>query len=349
MSVATLAHDGLQALTKRDFALAISKLTEALQTSTATHHNPAWLIARSKAFNAESNIPAALADGELALHSAFSRGDRQAIIEAHHRRAVAYNRMGQLADADACCVYALCLLEGQRAQPKEDPADKYLDKERFWRASLETVQGEIDAHPLKEGVKERRENATKDTSPEVKFFTLVTQLRLMVVRRLESLDEKDEGRRKTVTITPPRGTLYVPGGTKKDVEKESKPADESHEPTPTKAAAAATVPVSENAELNIQSYENDTTMNATIFSKGVDKENLKVHFTESTVALNPMKYPGGVEKECVISLNGPIKPSECSYRVTPSKVELKLAKAEAGKWQTVGQQGVAPPAGKEEA
>lgn len=359
MSTATLASDGLAALEKRDTSLAITKLTRALQSSVSTHLNPSWLIARSKAFNTTSNFDASLQDADLALHSALGRGDKKSIIAAHHRRAVAYNRLGELANADACCVYAMEALAGKKVQPKEDPADGFTDGEGFWTVDVEGMQEYVDGHPL--GDKERAKtndqssmrhpaDAMRGPTEETKQFWLIAQLRNMVVKKLVGLDEKDEGRKRTVKLMPPKRALYIPEGMEKAESKASKTAETLSEgtksTTATAATAAAPVPVSENAELNIQSYESDTVMNATIFSKGVSKENLKVHFTESTVALNPLKYPGGVEKECVISLNGAIKPSECSYRVTPSKVELKLVKAEAGKWKDVGEQGVAPPPGE---
>ena len=348
MSTATLAHEGLLATTNRSWDAAITKLTAALQSSTSPNPNPAWLIARSKAFIGTNNFAAALHDAEHAVRSALGRGDKKSIIEAQHRRGVAYNRQGRLADADACCLWAWHILSGGTTQPREDPADEFTSKDGVWLVDEEVLERQTAKHPLKNASKDgTMSKAMESNSPETKLFLLIEALRRSIIKKLMSLEEGDEARKRTASMMPPKRELYLPGQEKVEEKKEDGSTPVGSKST---AATPAPVPVSEKAELNIQSYESDTVMNATIFSKGVDKEKLKVHFTESTVALDPMKYPGGVEKECVISLNGPIKPSECTYRVTPSKVELKLVKAEAGKWKgSVGQQGVAPPTGKTDA
>ncbi|OAQ98746.1 hypothetical protein LLEC1_06051 [Akanthomyces lecanii] len=265
MSHITLAQQGLAAAEARDWDGAITKLSKALQSS----QNPAWLLARSKALVNLHRYDEALDDANLAWHTAYDRNKRPLMIDANYRRAVAYFRQGKLADADACCLYAMRLIKGAPA----------------------------------------------------------------ILTAMEKLPADDPARTATVPAKPEEKKLADLSST---VE-ETKPAASSTTTTTTATPTTTQVPaakpvVSSDTPLRLQEFQTTTTMSVSIFSKGVNKEKLKVDFQPSSVHLNSVIYPSGDERAFQLDLWGEIDTTVSKYTVTPNKVELTLVKKTSGKW-----------------
>lgn len=85
-------------------------------------------------------------------------------------------------------------------------------------------------------------------------------------------------------------------------------------------------------------------MSVSIFSKGVNKEKLKVDFLNKAVRLDLLVYPSGDEGEFQLDLWGEIDAATSKYTVTPNKVELNLAKKTAGKWPQLKSDGTSSAA-----
>lgn len=73
-------------------------------------------------------------------------------------------------------------------------------------------------------------------------------------------------------------------------------------------------------------------MSVSIFSKGTNKEELKVDFQPTSVHLDSVIYPSGDARSFQLDLWGEIDTSASKYTVTPNKVELNLIKKTPGKW-----------------
>lgn len=321
MSHITLAQKGLDALAEKNWDDAVSKLSTALQSST----NPAWLLARSRALVNLKRFEEALADAELAWHTAYDRNKRPLITEANYRRAVAYFRLGQFANADACCIYAMRLVKGFPVTEKEDPALQWTDEKGFWTATLEDAREEAKSDEInsqENGPLPGGQNAK--AIPNAKEWRMASTLRMQILGSMQRTPDQDESRKVTVTAKPERRSL---------AEVETK--EEKLAPTKTTPAApvpAARPPVPSDTPMRLQDFQSNTSMSVSIFSKGVNKENLKTQFESRAVKLDSLIYPSGEEKPFEIELWGEIDTEASKVAVTPNKVELTLVKKVPGKW-----------------
>ena len=331
MSHITLAQQGLAAAEAKDWDTAVTKLSTALQESL----NPAWLITRSKALVNKGRYDEALDDANLAWHAAYDRNKRPFMVQAQYRRAVAYLRLKQYANADACCFYAMGLVKGSPASPKEDSAHPWIGEDGTWKMTLEGAKKEAADEPMNQ-----KDHAATSSTPEgVKEWRLASSLRMQSLGAMERLPADDLGRKITTSQKPE----------KKDLQKLTKdislPAPEktavSATPTASKENITAqpvptTKPIpSSDAPLRLQDYQNNTHMNVSVFSKGVDKGKLQVDFQPTSVVMNPLVYPDGTERSFSLDLWSNIDVTASKYTVTPNKVELSLAKATPGKWKAL--------------
>ncbi|KAJ6438224.1 sgs [Purpureocillium lavendulum] len=322
MSHITLANQGLAAVEAKHWDEAVAKLSEALQSST----NPAWLIGRSKALVGLKRFDEALDDADLAWHTAYERNKRPLMVEAHYRRAIAHYRLGQLANADCCCVYAMRLTKGSPAKEKEDPKLALLDEHGRWKATLDDAMDEAKNHEANAGDKSNAMALMMDAQTarsQAQEWRLASILRMQILRAMGSLPENDAARKVTVSQVPEHKKLASLGGAN-----ETKP----EQPKPESQQPAATAPIVQDMPLRVQDFQSNTTMSVSIFSKGNDKEKLTVEFLPSSVRLNPVVHPGGVEKEFALQLWGEIDVAASKYTVTANKIELTLAKKTPGKW-----------------
>lgn len=313
MSHITLANQGLAAADGKNWDEAITKLSKALQASA----NPAWLLARSKALINVNRYQEALDDAELAFHKAFDRNKRELMIEAHYRRAVAYYRLKQYANADCCAIYAMRLVKGNPALEKEDIKTTNSDEDGFWTPTAEEAMTEARDEPFNQP-SSNVSNAEK-LPPNVSEWRRASTIRIRALTEMQKLPADDEARKVTVSLKPKLKELAALKSEKEAV-------------APKSAPIAQTPVVPSDAPLRLQDFQTNTAMSVSIFSKGVNREKLNVEFLPTSVRLNPLVYPNGEEKEFVLETYAEISPSESFYVVTPSKVEVRLVKKVPGKW-----------------
>jgi suppressor of G2 allele of SKP1 len=320
MSHVTLAHQGLKHLEDRECDLAIQKLSKALQSST----NPSWLLGRSKAYVLTGRFREALADADLAWNSAYNRNKRDVMIDAHYRRAVAYYRLREYANADCCCLYASRLAKGGPAVEKEDVLSQWVDENGFWTQTMKDATEQArnlksDAKDLSGIMALSSANGGKTESESIR---LTSTLRVQILSAMEKLQPDDPARKPTAKSRPAEEKLATPA-----VAAETKSAPAAA-PTPKPVVPAGTPP-------RLQEFQSNDSMSVSIFSKGVDVSKFQVEFTAHSARLNPLVHPDGSSKEFVLDLWGEIDPAESKYTVTPNKVELKLKKKSPGKWPTL--------------
>lgn len=319
MSHITLAQQGLAAAEARNWDEAIEKLSVALETS----QNPLWLINRSKALIHHKKFQEALDDANLAWHTAYERNKRPLLIDAQYRRAVAYFRLGQYANADACCIYAMRLVKGLPAVEKQDPARLHTDENGFYKVTLKDAHEESATDPINQPKGGALAVGSNDV-PNAKDWRIASTLRMQILYAMDKLPEDDPARKLTTAVKPERKDLSDLGTKKNEPAKE--PAL-----TATQSAPKPVVPA--DTPLRIQEFQNDANMTVSIFSKGVNKEKLQVQFTPSSVYLDSVIMPSGEEKPFAMSFWGQIDTDASTCRVTPNKVELNLKKATPGKWK----------------
>lgn len=325
MSYVTLAQQGLSAAESRNWDEAVTKLSTALQSST----NPAWLIARSKALVGLERYEAALDDADLAWHTAYERNKRDLMASAQYRRGVAFYHLKQYANADYCYLHCMRLIKGGLAVPKEDLGLKHVDDRGFWKVTAD--QATADARSEEAG---KKDDALKtamggqfESQPQQRESRMASAMRTQALKAMEKLPEDDAGRKLTTALIPEQKKLAV--------HKSDKAQDETTQAKP----ATTKLVVLSDAPLRLQDFQTNTAMSVSIFSKGVNKEKLKVEFLDNSVRLVPLIYPNGDEKEFQLHLWGEIDTSKSKFTVTPNKVELSLAKKTAGKWPTLQSDG----------
>lgn len=339
MSHLTLAQQGIEAADKRDWDTAIPKLTAALQVS----QNPVWLIQRSKALNGKGRAAESLADADLAWHAGLSRNKRELVAEANYRRAVAYNRLGQYANAACCCTYAMRIFKGATPLlPKEDPKEALVDAEGLCTLRVAEVKTQTAGDEFNTTKKDDAPQLQPD-SEKVKMWRIASVLQIQALHAMEKLAADDAARKVTITQKPDKAPLLDLSSAAESKDSSastpftSKPA--ASQPTASTPAApqpAAPQPAADTP-LRLGDYQSDSQITVSIFSKGVDKSRLAVDFSPFSVSLNPVIYPSGEEKSFTLNLWGEIDPDKCKHTVTRSKIELILGKKKAGKWpQVVG-------------
>lgn len=316
MSHITLANQGLAAADSKHWEEAITKLSKALQASA----NPAWLLARSKSLINVNRYQEALDDAELAFHKAFDRNRREFMIEAHYRRAVAHHRLKQYANADCCAIYAMRLVKGHPALEKDDIRTANSDENGYWKPTAEGAMAEARDEPFNQA--NSNVSAAQKLPPNVSEWRRASTIRIRALNDMKRLPADDEARKVTVSLKPKLKELAELKSEKETVATKSEPV--TQKPV-----------VPSDAPLRLQEFQTNTTMSVSIFSKGVNKEKLKVEFLPGSVRLDPMVYPNGEEKEFFFETCAEISPSDSNYVVTPNKVEVRLAKKFPGKWAQV--------------
>lgn len=337
MSYVKTAYRGLDLLAAQDWQGAITELSTALESSP----NPAWIIARSKALVGAGRFQEALRDAEHAWHEAASRSKRELIIDAQHRRAVAHYRLGELANADCCCLYAIRMLKGGRAiEPADqDPAVTLSGEGGLWtqRPADAKEQARLEEEAVDSISRPKSERGMEDSSAKTKQWRILSVLRQQILYALSQAPEDDLRAHKcTITQKPPQGELAKLNAASASAAAGSSSSSAAAASAAKTEAAPAALPITpKSAEVKLQEYQTNDTMNVTVLSKGVDKTKLKVDFQASVVTLDPIVYPDGREGTYTLHPWADIDPAGCSYGVTPSKVEVKLKKAAPGKWASI--------------
>lgn len=322
MSYINIAHRGLELLENREWDSAIDHLSRALEQSP----NPSWAIARSKALIGARRFREGLEDAEKAWYLAASRSNRKLLIDAQHRRAVAHYRLGEFANADCCCLYAMNMIKGGKSVEPTDFATTLVDSDGYWTQAAADAkrQAQEEAEQNEGGL--RSSGGMNKASPETQQWRLLSTLRIQALVAMENLPAGDPARRCTVTQKPPDRDLARLAG---DARQGNQPAAVPSSGKQTIGAAQ------EPGEIKLQEFQNATTINVAVLSRGVDKSKLSVEFQPWAIILDPIIYPGGSEGKYVLNTWAEVNPATCTYNVTPSKVELRLTKSSPGSWPRI--------------
>lgn len=81
-------------------------------------------------------------------------------------------------------------------------------------------------------------------------------------------------------------------------------------------------------------YQTDAKVVVTLLVKNVSPESVHVNFAKENVSIS-IKLPSNEDCNLNFNLSQPIVPEKCSFRVTPLKIELHLAKDSALKWDSL--------------
>ena len=278
MSAATIAQEGIQDLEAQRWPEAINKLSQALRSSTS----PAWLIARSRAHIGNGQFGQALRDADLALLAARQRAKRDLMADAQHRRAVAYYRLGQYADADCCCSWAQSLAEGR-------PAD----------FDVVTAEDRVDQHGFyKRGKKDLVKGPNGKALPVL--WTRAQQLRAQALHALDNLPRDGPGRRRVTARMVPLDAggkdaaeydmmddvtgLQVSAQSVKDTV-DGLAADVvgvALAPTAEAPPSNTAAPALDNS-FRIDQYESDSTMTVLLYQRGIPSNRAAVRFQSEDV------------------------------------------------------------------
>ena len=363
-----LAGQGIQAVNERKFEEGIQKLSEAIRERQA----PLWLLERSKAHLRTQALVPALCDAERALRVAFDRANRDLMVDAQVRRAIAYFRLRRYADADLCAFWALRLLDGARASEDDGQAhrvDEYGDYAVTAAEVTDAMAGDKSTRG-KDGLAAAMAGGGDGRSKDAKARNEATTWRVQALTNLEKLPPGDPGRKIRIKDKYPKLA---------DIDEESFNVGEKEGET---AAAAADKPKDGNAasapgggdetsrkaaweqlwdqyravhaknDVRSSFYQTDTTLTVDVFVKNIPKDEFKVDAKDDSVGrpmtqlslrftyTDPVQIvlgpiPNTHTGKIHLYLYGKIKPAETSYTVKSMKVELVLKKATTGKWPTL--------------
>ncbi|KAF5524211.1 Protein SGT1-like protein A [Colletotrichum aenigma] len=327
MSGSTAASAGMSALEKRDYDTAIAKLTDALKTS----RSPLWLAARSKAHIGKGDFTRALRDADFSYAAAAARGKRDLMRDAQHRRAVAYMRLGRLADADACAMWVQRMAE-QAGVSLSDPALRKpeTDERGFSTATKQTIldyRADIERKKLALG-----SSYLADTAPA--GLNAAVALRMQILGQMDKLPADDERRKVTASFAP---NVSIDDFEKEEaaaaIAKTDKAADtkaSQEDKDDVKAAAAESVrKPAVQADVRTDFYQTNTDVMASVYVKNVPKDEFKVEYGEKEIR---MSHIPGHDPWYTIPLYGTIDPAGSKHSVKSVKVEFQLKKAAVLKW-----------------
>ncbi|KAH0429056.1 CS domain-containing protein [Colletotrichum camelliae] len=326
MSGTTAASEGIAALEKRDYDLAITKLTAALKTS----RSPVWLAARSKAHIGKGDFASALRDAEFSYAAAAARGKRDLMRDAQHRRAVAYFRLGRLADADACAIWVQRMAE-QTGVSLSDPAFRKpeTDERGF---STATKQGLLDH---RKAVEQNKKTNTAVAEKAPAGLNAAVALRLQILGQMDKLPADDEKRKVTVSFAP---SVSIDDFEKEEAAAATAKTDKAagtdvaskDDKDEIKAAAAESVrKPAVQTDVRTDFYQTNTDVMASVYVKGVPKDEFKVEYGEKELR---MSHIPGHKPWYTIPLYGTIDPTGSKHSVKSVKVEFQLKKAAVQKW-----------------
>ncbi|KAK1853542.1 sgt1 and cs domain containing protein [Colletotrichum chrysophilum] len=327
MSGSTAASAGMAALEKRDYDLAITKLTDALKTS----RSPLWLAARSKAHIGKGDYARALRDADFSYAAAAARGKRDLMRDAQHRRAVAYMRLGRLADADACAMWVQRMAE-QAGVSLSDPALRKpeTDERGFSTATKQTIldyRADIERKKLA-----LRSSYLADTAPA--GLNAAVALRMQILGQMDKLPADDERRKVTASFAPNvsiddfEKEEAAAATAKTDKAADTKASQEDKDEVKAAAAESIRKPAVQT-DVRTDFYQTNTDVMASVYVKNVPKDEFKVEYGEKELR---MSHIPGHDPWYTIPLYGPIDPAASKHSVKSVKVEFQLKKAAVLKW-----------------
>lgn len=334
--MASGAVQGITAVNTGNFAEGIEKLTKALTERDA----PLWLLERSKGYVRTNQPDLALKDAERALQVAFVRGNRDFMIQAQIRRAIALFRMDRFADADICAFWAIRLVDQVKANDDEGQQKK-VDVAGDYTVRLSDVQGSDmgKSSSLEEGL--ARAMGTSGRSQETSWKTQALTWRLQALKHLEDSPPGHPGRKVTVTDKFP--------DTNKPVDLEDKvQAVDGEKKTREPLGEALTSDdnlkgvwqqfCAGHAKNFIRSdwYQSDTAVNVDLFVKNASQD-FALKPVERSLVLGPLH-----DKFIRLYPYRKIDYEESKITVKSMKIELVLRKETPGKWPTLQHEKAAP-------
>lgn len=313
-SAASLAAQGAQALNTQKYQDAIALYTRAIaQSPTAVD----YYIKRSTAHQRSAHYESALQDAEIAVLLGHQRGKRESIGQAQLRRGISLYLLERYGDAGFCFGVARKFL-GE----KEKSVGMWISKLELVLRDTEKI-GEEDV---------RREVMVKEM-PEVRVPSQeeVVQEAKALGEEVPSAKEEDGEKKVEVVI----------GAVKEDEKKAS--GASSSATLPLKAASsmiAAQSPASTitpRDKIRNEWYQTPTHIVFTLYVKNAPKDKTTVEIEEQSISISfPYATSSSDFTFDLDPLFAAINPSESSFSVLSTKIELKLAKAVQGqKWKTL--------------
>lgn len=269
MSV-TWGHEGLAAVSNRDWERGVELLTKALSDT----KSPSWLLARSQALCQLKRYDEALLDAEQAYHVAASRGSgksRSEMIDAQYRRAVALHRLGRYADSDCCAKWSMLLAEGRPAS-ENDGTENQVDADGNYTFDHKEEMG----RKFPGRGEDRQTMDLKALSSKGGYereWNRAYTWRSQTLGMLGTLPADHPGRKIGVTKVPPKPKKEDP----------APPVAAKAEPAPKPTVAPGSVP-DEKMKTRIDFYQTDKTVTITLFLKEVKKEDINVQFFKDHVS-----------------------------------------------------------------
>lgn len=334
-----LADEGIDLVSQRKYPEAVEKLTEAINTRGA----PLWLLKRSTAYIRSNQPKEALDDAEAALCIAFDRANRDLMIEAQLRRAIALYRLGQYADSDICAFWACQLANGAKATDPDGQQDKTDENGDYTviRKEVEDTMKNV-----------REEKMGRGFPPDVvsgaraKLLALNGQAmtwRIQALNQMEKLPAGHDGRKvhKTLLKYPkhPRAqeALTATENTEETPEETTEETPEDIKPYAVDDDAWKTfwdryTTMHAKHKLRCDFYQSGSSMNIDIFVKNLTPDQVSVDFTPEMVTISPVGGASfnGYQGPITLFFMGPIDPTTSTYSVGKMKIELSIKKSSRG-------------------
>jgi suppressor of G2 allele of SKP1 len=332
-STTALADAGVRAVSARNYTEGIEKLSAALKERGA----PLWYLERSKAYLRTNQFDLALHDAEMALHIALGRANRDQMVEAQLRRAIALFRMGQFADADICAFWAMQLADGVRAM-EDDSQQRKVDDNGDYAVHVKEVQDEAKLNKgdglltvLSAGGKR-----TKTTSLRSQAMTW----RIQALTQMEQLSAGHEGRKVRYASSKypdPSKSMQEKSTTGSEVDTKST--------TPSTLRPGSDRDAWENIwekyhamyskqKIRCSFYQTDSHLTVDVFLKNLKPEQVAINCDSRAVRISPVQGAslGAFGGSIWLLLFDEIKPEATKYSVKSMKIELVLQKKTPRKW-----------------
>ncbi len=246
--------------------------------------SPVWLLSRAQANQQTGHLKEALRDAELAYIVAAERNQpasRSYMVDAQYRRAVAFFKLKQYANSDACSRWSLQLIEGKNFRKDEDHVSKDVDDAGHYKITLADIKmaPETAANPTWAG----------RPPPLPRHWSRATLWRSQALGAMEKLPEDDPGRKLTAPRIPNvsvkvgvdvAADITAENEFQKTVRQEKVVGDKGSQPSDPTSSKDTKV----SQELQIDFYQSVAKVNVVLYVKGVDKSKLAIDFQRDTVS-----------------------------------------------------------------
>ncbi|KAI1313236.1 SGS-domain-containing protein [Xylaria venustula] len=331
-SALALADEGSRAISKRQYDVAITKLTAAIEQRAAPH----WLLERSTAYLRTNRFDLALKDAETALQIGYDRANRDHMMEAQLRRAIAFFRMGHFADADICAYWSYQLAKGAKAHDDENQI-KRVDENGAYTVTSEEVQKTIvRREPVNELSAENLAKFSQTNMTRSKETNLQNQAiswRIQAIAQMEKVPADHDGRK--VHITSQYSSTKGSTSPTTEIVKDEDMDDEMDTSSGNLEELWSRYQTLNNRhKIRCSFYQTDTTLTVDVFVKNLSPGQVTVNTESQVVEIRPVEGASlnGFDSSVLLFLFDEIDPAATKYTVKSMKIELVLQKKRAGKW-----------------